>query len=124
MIKQIIVHKNIFTLLFQNICFSNNKVNIIIPIKEMVKFIGKNKVLEIGAGRGLFAYLLSLENVDIVATDFASWRRSGFNFMKIEERDYLDSINKYSDRSVLIIIWPPYYDKDSPKKNQTIHHML
>ena len=82
-------------------------------IKEMAKFIRKDKVLELGSGKGLHSYLLSLENIDIVATDSYTWNtpKFGYNFMKIEKFDYLDAINKYNDRSVLVMIWPPLYQK-------------
>jgi hypothetical protein len=38
-------------------------------IKEIAAFIGKDRCLEIGAGTGLWAYLLTLEGVNMVATD-------------------------------------------------------
>ena len=78
-------------------------------IEKITKFIGKDKVLEIGAGKGFHAYLLSLEGVDIVATDNYSWPAPtyGPNFMEIKKIDYKDALEKYKDRNVLMMIWPP-----------------
>ncbi|AYV80888.1 MAG: hypothetical protein Harvfovirus9_18 [Harvfovirus sp.] len=81
-------------------------------IQKMKKFIDGQKVLEIGAGMGLFAYLLSIEKVDVVATDDYSWgtSSSGYNFMKIEKLSYAQAIARYIDRKILLIIWPPFND--------------
>lgn len=82
-----------------------------IPSKQSVeiiaKFIRGEKILEVGAGSGMWAKLLSLEDIDIVATDDYTWD-SKFRYYDVEKMSYVESIEKYRDREVLMLSWPNY----------------
>jgi len=75
-------------------------------INQIVKFIGTDKVIEIGAGLGLWAYLLSIENIDIIATDDESWKLPFYKFYNVITMDYATALKQYADRNVLLTIWP------------------
>jgi hypothetical protein len=74
-------------------------------IGELKNFIGDtNLVLEVGSGKGLWAYLLKLEGIQIIATDIAPTENSWTNILKYSATE---AVNKfYAD--VLFIVWPPY----------------
>jgi len=78
-------------------------------ITECVKFIAGNRVLEIFAGRGLWARFLADQGVDIVATDNKSTHldHDASTFFPIENLNAQEAISQYSDRNVLLLIWPP-----------------
>jgi len=88
-------------------------------IDKMVEFIGNDGVIEVGAGKGLHAYLLQLKGVNIITTDDYSWAtpQNGYAFMNIEKLSHLDSIKKYNDKNVLLLIWPPF---DNPMAYDTL----
>lgn len=72
-------------------------------IKEMVDFIKDDIALEIGAGTGLYAYLLRNCGVQIIPTDVVQKRNS---FLKIVQCEAVEAVNKFS-AEILITIWPP-----------------
>jgi len=75
-------------------------------ISKLAKYIGEDSVLEVGGGLGLWAYLLSLEGVDIVSTDSFEWNLNNIKFYNVIKMDYKKAINKY-DTNILMMIWPP-----------------
>jgi hypothetical protein len=87
-----------------------------IPSKESVEnirnFIGNDYCLEIGSGHGLWAGLLRLEGVNIVATDnFLSHNSQQLNvFTEVEEIDYKEAMIKYSNSDVLFLCWSTFND--------------
>lgn len=81
--------------------FSFPSENIINEIKD---FVGKNKVLEIGAGRGLHSKLLKDKGVNIISTNKHNWK--GY-FTNVEQIDYKKALKKYPT-NYLLLIWPPY----------------
>ena len=78
-------------------------------IEEIAKFAGNDTILEIGSGKGLHAYLLSLEGVKVIPTDSLAWNQYGYPFMKVENLDYKDALNKYKT-GALMIVWPEIGD--------------
>lgn len=82
-------------------------------IDEIVKFVGTEKVLEIGAGRGLWAKLLKSQGVDITATDVGD-KGKYYKFTDEEYRNYTDveimdaerAVKKYKP-DILMLVWPP-----------------
>lgn len=81
-------------------------------INEIKHFVGQLKVLEVGAGLGLWCYLLKLKGCDIIATDnFSShFKNYDHKFCDIENLDAVSALKKYSDKDVLMLVWPPYLD--------------
>lgn len=80
-------------------------------IKELTKYIGEDKILEVGAGLGLVAYLLKLEGVKIKATSLWSFTyRNITTFLSVEEIEGKDAIKKYKDHNILLLIWPDISD--------------
>ena len=72
--------------------------------------------MEVGAGSGLWAYLLKDSGANIVATDDFSWKIKK-KFTKVEKLDVENSLNKYKDSGVLLLVWPPY---DEPTANNAL----
>jgi len=83
--------------------------------KELAKWIGNRKCLEVMAGAGWLAKALDFYKVDIIATDDHLWKNGRHKEMKVvypvEELDGLEAVKKYSDRDILIVSWPPYNEK-------------
>jgi len=81
-------------------------------LKTIEAFVGGDKVLEVGAGAGLWAKILSDMGIDIVATDI--FEEGGYGYTQeqahynIENMNHLKSLECYSDRNVLMLCWPPY----------------
>ena len=73
-------------------------------IAELKNFIGDEIVLEVGAGKGLWAFLLKNVGVQIIATDKNLTENSWTNILKY---DAITAINKFCP-NILLIIWPPY----------------
>ena len=86
-------------------------------------FVGERRALEIGAGNGLWACLLSAWGVSVTATDDYSWAApppgvkarlpSGFpvqpgRFSPVERLDAVEAVGKYVDHQALLLCWPPY----------------
>ena len=81
-------------------------------LNGIVTFINSEKVLEIGSGHGLWAKLLKLRNVNIVATDSFStnYSEDSKTFTNIQPIDAIAAINTFFDINVLMIVWPSYED--------------
>jgi len=67
---------------------------------EIKKFVENDKCLEVGSG--LWAHLLQLSGIDIVATDNKLEKYPKF---WIEELNANDAMVKYNDRNVLFLSW-------------------
>lgn len=82
-------------------------------LKLMVEFIGNSKVLEVGAGNCYHGHALKLSGVDIVMTDLPNNQYPGRHMLgrpSWQELIYLDAcaaIHKFTDRTTLLLIWPP-----------------
>lgn len=80
--------------------------------KELARWIGKRRVLEIMAGAGWLAKALHGHGVDIIATDSYEWNEQ-HSLMKhvypVEELHDLAAIIKYNKwAQVILCSWPPY----------------
>ena len=78
-------------------------------IEEIIQFVDDDKVIEICAGRGLWARLLTEKKVDIVATDNCSSHHDHNlpKFFEVIVMDGLTAVKRYYKRNVLLLIWPP-----------------
>jgi hypothetical protein len=91
-------------------------------IDAITAFVHEDRLLEVGAGTGLWAYLLSGRGLSILATDDFSWAGpergrhaslpSGFavdpgRFFPVERVDSEAAVKRYADRRGLLLIWPP-----------------
>ena len=89
-------------------------------IDELKMFIGDKKVLEVMGGNGYLSRCLHEAGVDIVCTDTNEWatsKKTNPMFKKwtntwypIEQLDAVGAVEKYNDRDVVIMSWPPYYE--------------
>jgi hypothetical protein len=81
--------------------------------RELKKIIGKDTVLEVGAGTGLVAKYLNEVGIKIIPTDDFSWHYfEGCNwkpFFDVKKLDFRDAIRKYR-ADYLLLCWPPYSD--------------
>lgn len=81
-------------------------------VRDLSKYIGDNKCLEIMSGQGCLSKSLRDEGIDIIATDNYSWDgRIDMSdlWTDIEKIDCLDAIRKYGkDVSYIICSWIPY----------------
>lgn len=108
--------KNLFNI--KNWILFRERFSYSIPTKtsidKMVKFIGADQVLEIGTRNGLHAYLLRLEGVKIIATDYHKRNQNidtDINpYLNIIDIAPINAIDRYTDCNVLLVIWPPYKD--------------
>lgn len=87
-------------------------------IQPLVKFIGKDKCLEIMGGSGLLSKALKDEGVNVICTDNLSWEDSKTewknHFTEIENLDCVEAIEKYGkDVKYIIMSWAPYQGKES-----------
>lgn len=80
-------------------------------INELVEIIGNKKVLEIGAGTGLWAYLLSYYGINIIATDISP---PNYCFTKVEKLNSELAAKKYK-YDVLFICWS-HFESDADKE--------
>ena len=85
-----------------------------IPTPDIVKKIydatvGK-KILEVGAGNGLWAKLLKMSGSEIIATD--SFESHGFiednTYLPVHNLEAVAAIEQNRDCDVLMLIWPAY----------------
>ena len=87
-------------------------------------FVGDRKLLEVGAGSGLWAYLLGAYGVLVTATDDYTWMEhevapgkkavlpSGFSvpmgkYFPIEPLEVGQAVAKYAGHQALLLAWPP-----------------
>jgi hypothetical protein len=99
-----------------------------VPTPEAIKgirdFVGERKLLEVGAGNGLWAYLLSAYGATVTATDDYTWMEhevapgkkavlpSGFSvpmgkYFAVEQAEAVQAVAKYADHQALFLAWPP-----------------
>lgn len=87
-------------------------------LEKMMNFIGNDKVLEVGCGNGLWAHLLKLSGVDIVATDIDNDPSNVYagikididdinysTYIKVEKYSAKEAVKIYNDRNVLFSCW-------------------
>ena len=78
-------------------------------INSIKEFVNKDKILEVGAGNGLWSCLLTYKGVYIKPTD--NYGKQYFNVKDnltfIEKLDHIQAITKYNEYEVLMLIWPP-----------------
>ena len=87
-------------------------------IDELKMFIRDRKVLEVMGGNGYLSRCLHEAGVDIICTDTNEWatnEESDPMYKKwintcypIEQLAAVEAIEKYNDRDVVIMSWPPY----------------
>lgn len=80
-----------------------------IIINKITEFVKDMLVLEIGAGKGLWAGLLNLNGVNIIATDqFLDETVKSRCVFDVVKMSGSDAICTYADAEVLLIIWAQY----------------
>lgn len=74
-------------------------------LMKIKEFINDQFTLDVGAGSGLYSLLLKSVGINIMATDP---RKETYHteYMKTEEYDSLQAIEKYNNAQVLFISWP------------------
>lgn len=79
------------------------------PTEEAIRAIQglSGHVLEIGAGNGLWAYLLAQKGVDIVATDDHSWKGVMKHFHDVQNMDAKEAFAAYGHGRDILMVWPP-----------------
>lgn len=82
-------------------------------LNKLVQFIGKSKVLEIGAGNGYTGRALQLSGIDVTLTDIPNNIYPCLQMFdkkpwtEIIYMDNISALNKYVDCDCLLMIWPP-----------------
>ncbi len=82
--------------------------------KPLARWIGQRKCLEIMSGRGILAYALQEEGVDLIATDNFLWAKKIKTYKKwidsvtdVFDIDAIAAIEKYgADIDLMIMSWP------------------
>ncbi len=91
-------------------------------IAAIAELIDNRRLLEIGAGSGLWSSLLNATGISVTATDDYSWTAlmnekkqrlpSGFTvpagrFFPVEQLDGPTAVRKYPEHQALLVCWPP-----------------
>lgn len=76
-------------------------------LKELIEWLGEDRVLEIGSGRALLARLLTDYGMTSkwIATDSYGWCYIN-TFYPVEHCNHREALEKYSDCNTLVLIWP------------------
>ncbi len=84
-------------------------------IREIKEFINGDRIIEVGAGYGLWARLLQDIGVNIFPTNKRYKSKQdekhiphNIQFTKVEKINNLKALEKYGDFEVLMMSWPPY----------------
>lgn len=89
-------------------------------IEAIREHVGDRKLLELGAGSGLWARLLCAAGVFVTATDDGSWGSRGGKadedrhvipigrYFLVERYDGVEAVHRYPDHRALFLCWPPY----------------
>jgi len=76
-------------------------------IGRIKKFVGSRQLLEVGAGSGLWARLLSDVGVSVTAVDCRSWRGPG-TYYPVQRLSAVSALSCYRDHAALLLCWPDY----------------
>lgn len=82
-------------------------------IEHIQKFVGNDMILEVGAGKGLWAKLMQDLGMHVTPTDLSHTDNKyikGDPHTEVQMMDAVDAVNKFGDHSVLMLNWPPYND--------------
>lgn len=81
-------------------------------IARIKDFVGHRKLLEAGAGSGLWARLLSDAGVTVMAVDNKSFRGSitipVSRYFPVERGDAVRAVRQHRDHEALMLCWPDY----------------
>lgn len=78
-------------------------------IAAIVKFVGERRLLEAGAGSGLWARLLADAGVDVTAVDNHAWSKSDVPHGKFYAVAQADAVEEAAgDYGALMLCWPDY----------------
>lgn len=75
-------------------------------IQKLCDRVGRRSVLEVGAGNGLWAYLLAKHGVSIVATDAAEPPQAPW--FPIEACEAVTAVERHPECAALLLCWPPF----------------
>lgn len=83
-----------------------------VPNRESIAaisaFVGSRTLLEVCAGSGLWARLLSAAGVQVVATDGQPPRET--DYLPLETLEAEQAVQIHSDCQALLVCWPPFRD--------------
>lgn len=83
-------------------------------IKAIRRFVGQRKVLEVGAGTGIWSRLLSDEGITITAVDDGSGEGRYSHpykvgaYYPVELADGVEAVKRYRAHKALFLCWPDY----------------
>jgi hypothetical protein len=102
-------------------------------VARIVAFVDGRRVIEVGAGNGLWARLISSLGVTVTATDDYTWcdpgsenskaNTAGFQieagaFYPVERLDAAEAVARHADHKTLLVVWPP---PDRPMAYDALH---
>lgn len=86
-------------------------------IEQIKRFVGNERILEIGSGTGVWAKLIQDAGISITPTDLSPGETLNINNKKrtrtpthtdIQELSHQQAIKQFGDHSVLMLCWPLY----------------
>ena len=85
-----------------NISWVTPNINILTYIKKKVDILDDKRILEIGAGYGLWAAFLKMMGCNIIATDDYSWMKKEVEknlelYTDVENLPYIEALRKYNN---------------------------
>jgi hypothetical protein len=75
-------------------------------IAAIAGFVAGERLIEVGAGSGLWARLLLEAGVDVIATDY--YEPPATPYVAVEQADAAAAVQRHSDCRALLLCWPPY----------------
>jgi hypothetical protein len=77
-------------------------------IQAIADFAGGRTILEVCAGNGLWARLLTSAGARAVATDGGP--RGAGDYFKVEAIEAEEAVRRHPECSALLLCWPPFHD--------------
>lgn len=100
-------------------------------IKDLSRWIGERRCLEVMAGLGALSYGLRAQGVNVIATDDYSWKKvygvlwnSQRMWMHVEDLDAVEAVKKYGrNTDIIIMSWPPFHNDIAVKTLQKMREV-
>lgn len=84
------------------------KLKVVQRVVEILRKHSATDIIEVGAGTGLWAHLLTTEGCTVRAIDDDSWKLEK-RYHPIEKLGHVEALRKYTNHTTLFLSWPPQH---------------